>query len=79
MNSNPVNVSLDQDIAVISIDSPPVNTISAAVRRGLFEALKCRDIFGPMHWQPSPLLARLADEGRSLADWDAARQGRSGR
>jgi 3-hydroxyacyl-CoA dehydrogenase len=37
--------------------------------------LKYRDMFGPMHWQPSPLLARLANEGRSLADWDAARQG----
>jgi 3-hydroxyacyl-CoA dehydrogenase len=36
--------------------------------------LKYRDMFGPMHWQPSPLLARLANEGRSLADWDAARQ-----
>jgi hypothetical protein len=34
-----------------------------------------RGMFGPMHWQPSPLLARLANEGRSLADWDAARQG----
>jgi 3-hydroxyacyl-CoA dehydrogenase len=38
--------------------------------------LKYRDLFGPMHWQPSPLLARLANEGRSLADWDAAREGR---
>ncbi|HEY5263663.1 MAG TPA: 3-hydroxyacyl-CoA dehydrogenase NAD-binding domain-containing protein [Steroidobacteraceae bacterium] len=37
--------------------------------------LKYRDMFGPMHWQPSPLLARLANEGRSLGDWDAARQG----
>ena len=37
--------------------------------------LKYRDMSGPMHWQPSPLLARLANEGRSLGDWDAARQG----
>jgi 3-hydroxyacyl-CoA dehydrogenase len=37
--------------------------------------LKYCDMFGPMHWQASPLLARLANEGRSLADWDAARQG----
>lgn len=42
------------------------------VRDGM---LKYRDLFGPMHWQPSPLLARLADDGRSLADWDAVRQG----
>ena len=37
--------------------------------------LEYRDMFGPMHWQPSPLLARLANEGRSLAAWDAARRG----
>jgi 3-hydroxyacyl-CoA dehydrogenase len=35
--------------------------------------LKYRDLFGPMHWQPAPLLARLAAEGRTLRDWDAAR------
>src|SRR6185437_15366503 len=39
MNSDPVSVSFDQDIAVISVDSPPVNTISAAVRRGMFAAI----------------------------------------
>jgi 3-hydroxyacyl-CoA dehydrogenase len=35
--------------------------------------LKYRGLFGPMHWQPAPLLARLASEGRTLADWEAAR------
>jgi 3-hydroxyacyl-CoA dehydrogenase len=35
--------------------------------------LKYREIFGPMHWQPAPLLARLAAEGRTLSDWDRAR------
>jgi 3-hydroxyacyl-CoA dehydrogenase len=35
--------------------------------------LKYREIFGPMHWQPAPLLARLAAEGRTLGDWDRAR------
>src|SRR5665213_3570997 len=39
MNSNPVSVSLDRDIAVISVDSPPVNTISATVRQGMFAAI----------------------------------------
>jgi 3-hydroxyacyl-CoA dehydrogenase len=34
---------------------------------------KYRRIFGPMHWEPAPLLARLADEGRSLAQWESAR------
>jgi 3-hydroxyacyl-CoA dehydrogenase len=36
--------------------------------------LKYRDRFGPMHWQPAPLLARLASEGRTLGEWEAARQ-----
>jgi len=35
--------------------------------------LKYRDQFGPMHWQPAPLLARLVSEGRTLAQWDAER------
>jgi 3-hydroxyacyl-CoA dehydrogenase len=40
--------------------------------------LKYRDIFGPMHWQPAPLLARLASEGRTLKLWDAARNSEVG-
>ncbi len=35
--------------------------------------LKYRDQFGPMHWEPAPLLPRLASEGRTLADWEAKR------
>jgi 3-hydroxyacyl-CoA dehydrogenase len=35
--------------------------------------LKYRDLFGPMHWQPAPLLTRLVSEGRALKEWDAAR------
>jgi 3-hydroxyacyl-CoA dehydrogenase len=35
--------------------------------------LKYRDQFGPMHWEPAPLLARLVAEGRQLSDWDKAR------
>ena len=41
-----------------------------AVRDGI---LKYRSLFGPMHWQPAPLLERLVREGRTLADWDKAR------
>jgi 3-hydroxyacyl-CoA dehydrogenase len=41
-----------------------------AVQDGI---LNYRELFGPMHWQPSPLLARLVREGRTLADWDKAR------
>jgi 3-hydroxyacyl-CoA dehydrogenase len=35
---------------------------------------KYRAIFGPMHWEPAPLLVRLVREERSLADWDAERR-----
>jgi 3-hydroxyacyl-CoA dehydrogenase len=30
---------------------------------------KYRATFGPMHWEPAPLLTRLVHEGRTLADW----------
>ena len=40
--------------------------------------LKYRDLFGPMHWQPAPLLARLVSEGRTLGEWDASRNSRQG-
>ena len=33
--------------------------------------LKYQARFGPMHWQPAPLLARLAAAGESLATWAA--------
>ena len=35
--------------------------------------LKYRELFGPMHWQPAPLLERLVRERRTLADWDKSR------
>jgi 3-hydroxyacyl-CoA dehydrogenase len=35
--------------------------------------MKYRDQFGPMHWEPAPLLTRLVAEGRTLRDWDKAR------
>ena len=34
--------------------------------------LKYREQLGPMHWQPAPLLRRLVEEGRTLADWSRA-------
>ena len=34
--------------------------------------MKYRARFGPMHWEPAPLLKRLVDEGRTLADWQKA-------
>ncbi|HEX8997992.1 MAG TPA: 3-hydroxyacyl-CoA dehydrogenase family protein, partial [Ktedonobacterales bacterium] len=30
---------------------------------------KYRAEFGPMHWEPAPLLVKLVQEGKSLADW----------
>jgi 3-hydroxyacyl-CoA dehydrogenase len=42
----------------------------AAVLDGV---LKYRELYGPMHWQPAPLLARLVRERRTLADWDRKR------
>jgi 3-hydroxyacyl-CoA dehydrogenase len=31
--------------------------------------------FGPMHWQPAPLLVRLVESGQSIAGWERTRQG----
>ncbi|HEX6994262.1 MAG TPA: 3-hydroxyacyl-CoA dehydrogenase NAD-binding domain-containing protein [Gammaproteobacteria bacterium] len=35
---------------------------------------KYRERFGPMHWEPSPLLVRLVEEGKTLAQWDRERR-----
>jgi 3-hydroxyacyl-CoA dehydrogenase len=29
-----------------------------------------REIFGPMHWEPAPLLVELVERGMSIADWE---------
>jgi len=31
---------------------------------------KYRELFGPMHWEPAPLLVKLVGEGKSIADWE---------
>jgi 3-hydroxyacyl-CoA dehydrogenase len=36
---------------------------------------KYKDAYGPMHWEPAPLLVRLVREGRTLADWDREQRG----
>ena len=38
---------------------------------------KYRDMFGPMHWQPAPLLVQLVEQGCTIAQWEA--QGGRGR
>jgi 3-hydroxyacyl-CoA dehydrogenase len=35
--------------------------------------LKYRALLGPMHWEPAPLLVKLAGEGKSLAQWEKER------
>ncbi len=35
--------------------------------------LRYRGIFGPMHWEPAPLLVELAESGQSIADWQRSR------
>jgi 3-hydroxyacyl-CoA dehydrogenase len=35
--------------------------------------VKYREMFGPMHWEPAPLLVRLVKEGKSLAQWENER------
>ena len=40
------------------------------VYRGI---LRYREQFGPMHWEPAPLLSRLVQQGRTLADWERSR------
>ncbi len=34
---------------------------------------KYRDIFGPMHWEPAPLLVQLVEQERTIAQWEAQR------
>jgi 3-hydroxyacyl-CoA dehydrogenase len=36
---------------------------------------KYNSSYGPMHWEPAPLLVRLVREGRTLADWEKERRG----
>src|SRR6202044_2626922 len=39
MTQNPVTLAQDGGVAVITVNSPPVNTINAAVRQGMFAAV----------------------------------------
>ncbi|MFC4313190.1 3-hydroxyacyl-CoA dehydrogenase NAD-binding domain-containing protein [Steroidobacter flavus] len=36
---------------------------------------KYQDIFGPMHWQPAPLLVELVERGLTIAQWEAQQRG----
>jgi len=41
--TSPVNYTLTDNIGVITIDSPPVNALSQAVRQGIMDALDVAD------------------------------------
>ena len=36
---------------------------------------KYQDIFGPMHWQPAPLLVELVEGGLTIGEWEARQRG----
>ena len=36
--------------------------------------LKYRALFGPMHWEPAPLLVKLVEQGKSIAQWEKERR-----
>jgi 3-hydroxyacyl-CoA dehydrogenase len=36
---------------------------------------KYQDMFGPLHWQPAPLLVELAESGLTIAQWEARQRG----
>ena len=36
---------------------------------------KYQDIFGPMHWQPAPLLVELVERGLTIGEWEARQRG----
>nr|HMN84271.1 enoyl-CoA hydratase-related protein [Burkholderiaceae bacterium] len=40
---SPMKLALDGDVAVVSIDSPPVNALSAAVRQGILDGITQAD------------------------------------
>jgi 3-hydroxyacyl-CoA dehydrogenase len=37
-----------------------------------------RDMFGPMHWEPAPLLVELAERGMSIAEWERQKSAKDG-
>jgi enoyl-CoA hydratase/carnithine racemase len=65
-----VTLQVSDGLAPISVNNPPVNTINAATRRELFQALA--DIRARSDIR-AVLLERLVRERRTLADWDWTR------
>ena len=44
-----------------------LETLLAGMRR-------YRDMFGPMHWEPAPLLVELVEKGLSIAEWERSQK-----
>jgi 3-hydroxyacyl-CoA dehydrogenase len=38
-----------------------------------------RDIFGPMHWEPAPLLVELVEKGMTIAEWERQNLAKGGK
>jgi len=36
-----------------------------------------REVFGPMHWEPAPLLVELVERGMSIAEWERQKSAES--
>jgi hypothetical protein len=68
---NLVHTQLRDGVAVVTIDNPPVNARSPGVWAAVDDAVG-KAAADPAaqgdHWQPAPLLARLAAEGRGFHD-----------
>lgn len=52
---------------------PMFHAETIGLRTLLDGMLKYREIFGPMHWEPAPLLVKLVNEGKTIADWERSR------
>ena len=51
---------------------PMFHAQTMGLRTLLEGILRCRDIFGAMHWEPAPLLVELVERGCSVADWEGS-------
>jgi len=56
---SPVSCAIVDDIAIVTVNSPPVNALSQAVRAGLVEALSRRKILKQLKRSYSPIRAAL--------------------
>src|SRR6202166_1732153 len=63
MSSNIVTLAVDGDVAVVTVDNPPVNAITDSVREGLFAAVA--DIMARL----GPKAVVLVCEGSTFFSW----------